>query len=218
MYSSEFIGDGGRLVVVPRSLLRAWHGSVLPGTASLRGRWGSRIAEFLEDRLRLFTDFARASKARDWFDLLPIRGGQAITVGRGYSEVSARWLRTLPERRDYLLALLAADRGAEPAIAAFVRQLPDAAWHDLALRLRVPDEDLLLFHAGTNGAWVREVGPDQPATLGEGVAWRIPAGTYALYEASLRLEQPGAEGAICWLRPLVTDDPAARMKATAGGP
>jgi hypothetical protein len=201
-YSNEFLNDGGRLVVMPRSLLRAWHGSIFWWTEPLRGHWGSRIAEFFEDRLVWFTDAESAHRTREWFDLIRVGKGQAIVVGRDYDEVNARWLRTLPEGLDYLVATVASDPRAESAVAEFVRNLPEGSWRDLGLRVNIPEDDMLLFHTGSSGGWLDEVDPDQPAVLGQGFAWTIPTGTYALYETEMELTEPGraAEGAVCWLR------------------
>jgi hypothetical protein len=149
-----------------------------------------------------FTDFKRAHRTREWFDVIRVGRGQAIVLGRDYEEVDARWLRILPEGRDYLVAMVESDPMAEDAIAESVRHLPDGAWRDLGLRIQIPDEELMLFHSGTNGAWLEEVGSDEPAVLSQGFAWKIPAGTYALYETEMELTEPGrgAEGAVCWLR------------------
>jgi hypothetical protein len=202
--SSEFANDGGKLIVLPRSLLAIWYGSTFPWTQDLQGFEGARIAEFFEEQLQDFTDFAMAHRTRDWFDVIPLGRGQAIVFGCGHAEIYGRWLRLLPEGQDYLLALEYGDQGIERGVAEFVRRLPAASWADLGLQFDVPDEDLMLFHTGTNGSWLHEVGVDDWAVLGTGIAWKIPPGRYSLYQASAHLTAPGCAGhvEICWLRPV----------------
>jgi hypothetical protein len=199
--SSEFANDGGKLIVLPRSLLGIWYGSTFPWTQKMNAPHWSRIAGFFEELLIDYTDFAIAQGMRDWFDVMQLRRGQAIVFG--YGESYGRWLRTLPDGRDYLLAIEYGDQRFERGVADFLRSLPDSAWQDLDLRFEVPDEDLLLFHSGTNGVWLKEVGPGSWASMGTGIAWRIPPGSYALHQASAQLKERGCAGhaEVCWLRP-----------------
>jgi hypothetical protein len=162
------------------------------------------LAEFCAERFRRFTDYARALEAGGWFDVIPYRRGQVIVVGAEAPVDAVRWLRTLPDRRDYLLAIEAIDVHAEPAIAEYIRHLPASAWRDLKIQVYIPDEDMVLLHAATRGEWMSEVGPHDLATIGQGFAWRIPSGAYALYQASVRFDHPsgGAGLEACWLRPV----------------
>ncbi|HEY7059957.1 MAG TPA: hypothetical protein VII06_00650 [Chloroflexota bacterium] len=202
MCSSEFLNDGGKLIVLPRSMLQIWYGSTFPWTQNLNGEQGWRVAQSFHKLLRDHTDFAMAHRTRDWFDVIQLGRRQAVVLGYDYAEIDGRWLRTLPERQDYLLAIEYGDTGFERGVAIYVRQLSESSWQDLGLRFEVPDEDLLLFDTGTPGAWLQEIGANKCAVLGQGIPWRIPAGSYTLHQASAD-EAHGCAGhaEVCWLRP-----------------
>ncbi len=200
-YSNAFLNDGGPLVVLPRSLLGSWHGAVLPWTEELGRRFGERVADFLEGYFERFTDFARATRARGWFDVIPVKSGQAMVIGPESGDCSARWLRSIPDGREYLLAISAIDPGAETAVADAVLTMPDDAWSGLGKVFHIPDDELVMLHAGSNGDWTDEVPPERPAAMGGRIVWRVPAGSYALRGASIVVDEPGAGAELeaCWL-------------------
>ncbi|HEX7376763.1 MAG TPA: Imm21 family immunity protein [Pirellulales bacterium] len=165
VFSTKFVNDGGPLIVLPRELLRYWH-----GTGEMHNHDCSSVA----------SDYRRACEAAHPAELLEVGPGVGLAIGAQEHVEIASWA-TLPETHGvYLVAWHYCDAEAHVELAELLRTdvLP---WQRLPRTMEVSDGDVVLLHAASAGDEVREPSSAEGiAFIGDGVVSRLARGQYAV--------------------------------------
>lgn len=173
-----FWNDGGPLLIAPQPALGLWEGTDAPGggrVVTAASRWRDPGAPAC--------DYDRAC------DVDPGSAG-AVAIGDSWGVVigtaagqSAQWLPAGDAGTFYALGIEAADDTA-PARLLALASTP-GEWRVLRERAAVGPEGLLLTHAASRPADVRELSAvasarDDGAVIGDGLRYAAPAGEYAI--------------------------------------
>ena len=186
------MNDGGPLIIVPQAAVESWEGSDTPSgrrTVHAVFRWSDPDAPAC--------DYDRAC------DVDPESAG-ALNIGDSWGVVigtaaaqSAQWLPGSEPRQFYAVGIEAADDTAPDRLRALASSAAD--WRILLERVRIGPEGLLLTHAASRSAEVRELPALMPATdgkivaalIGDGLRHKVPGGEYNV--STQDVSTPGGE-------------------------
>lgn len=112
---------------------------------------------------------------------MAVASASGLVIGSREPVATANWL-SLPKLRGVaLVGWSHADDDSEATVADLIDS-DRLAWQPLSDKIALPSGDIVLFHAASLGAEVREVDPcdGPPATIGDAIPFTLKRGRYVL--------------------------------------
>lgn len=187
-WSTEYLNDGGPLIVLPRELLAAWSGC-----------WGEPPSQEFE----FGPDYTRACQVDHPAALLDIGTGSGLVIGAQEHLYPVQWV-DLPEMGGVaLVGWMWGDDDVEDEVAALLLH-HGPQWRCLNPRINLPGGELVLLHAASSGSDVDEIETfgELQAMIADAIPMRLEPGAYRLeiQEAGGELNEDSFGCLLCrWL-------------------
>lgn len=165
-WSTEYLNDGGPLIVLPRELLAAWSGSE---------------GEPTSQEFPFGPDYARACQADHPAALLQVGSGFGLVVGAQEHLYPVHWIDLPAQEGVALVGWMYGDDDANFEVAALLEQ-DGPGWRCLDPRIDLLGGELLLLHAADIGSDLDELETfgELQAMIADAIPIRLKPGAYKL--------------------------------------
>ncbi len=181
VWSIGFANDGGPLIVLPRELLRYWHGSDGNPEGS---PFGDDVDQPAGD------DYARACDTAYPAALVKVGPGVGLVLGAHEHAYPVQWLKLPEERGIYLVGWHYGGRDSRPRLVDHLRA-SKPSWRRFRRRVRLTNGDLVLLHAASSGTEVREYNPHGEdrgegfVCIGDAIPIRLDEGRFTMESTAI---------------------------------
>lgn len=166
-WGTEFLSDGGPLIVLPRELLGSWMGA--------EGEPSSQDFPF-------GPDYARACRSNDAASLLEVGAGIGLLLGDETFFYPIQWVDLREERGVALVGWCCCNDQDEERVEVEGLLRGESGWECLERRFHLASGELVLLHAANVGTEVDELDAfgELHAMIADALPVRLKPGTYKL--------------------------------------